>query len=81
MKKIAIVGSCVTRDMFNTKFIADYKEYFNIVAEHFQSSIMSLISSSAKFPNFNLNDYTPHEINWLKKEFSKSVWSELENSK
>lgn len=25
MKKIAIVGSCVTRDMFNTKFIAVIK--------------------------------------------------------
>ncbi|WP_342354450.1 DUF6270 domain-containing protein [Listeria grandensis] len=43
-KKIAIVGSCLSRDNFNTTFNPDYKDVFECVLHQHQCSFLSLMS-------------------------------------
>ncbi len=42
--KIAIVGSCLTRDNFNTTFNPDYKKFVECVLHQHQCSFLSLMS-------------------------------------
>lgn len=41
---VAIFGSCVTRNSFNTKFNKGYKKFFKVVATQYQTTILSLMS-------------------------------------
>ncbi|MCW4359751.1 hypothetical protein K3L72_18460 [Bacillus altitudinis] len=43
-KTIAVLGSCVSRDNFNSIFNPNHKQFFNCVLYHHQSSILSLMS-------------------------------------
>lgn len=49
VKNIAILGSCVTRDNFNSLFNKNYKMFFDVVAYHHQSSVLSLMSKPLPF--------------------------------
>jgi len=40
--RIAVIGSCVSRDIFNRSFIPSYKEEFELVSDVYQSSLPSL---------------------------------------
>ncbi|PTI83707.1 hypothetical protein BU071_12540, partial [Mammaliicoccus vitulinus] len=42
--KIATIGSCVTRDNFNTKFNPNYKGFLQVVDHQNQTAIPSLMS-------------------------------------
>ncbi|KAA8446797.1 DUF6270 domain-containing protein [Weissella paramesenteroides] len=43
--KIAIIGSCVSRDNFNSMFIPNYKRYYDCVFHQNQMSMISLMSN------------------------------------
>lgn len=45
--KLGVVGVCVTRDVFNRKYVKDYFEYYECVKTIFQSSIISVMSKPA----------------------------------
>lgn len=40
--RVAVVGSCVSRDAFNSSFVPDYKSRVNLVGSVYQSSMPSL---------------------------------------
>lgn len=40
--RVAVIGSCVTRDNFNSNFSSEYKDKVNLVAESYQCSFPSL---------------------------------------
>lgn len=42
--KIATIGSCITRDNFNTKINPNYKKFFNVIAHQNQTTMLSLMS-------------------------------------
>lgn len=44
VKTVAILGSCVSRDIFNRKFIPDYKEHFKLLSYAHQPSMISIMS-------------------------------------
>lgn len=44
--RVAIIGSCVSRDNFNSEFSPDYKDKVNLVADAYQSSLPSLARTS-----------------------------------
>ena len=41
--KIAILGSCISRDVFNSHFVQNYKDYFELTADAQRTSIISLL--------------------------------------
>lgn len=47
--KIATIGSCVTRDNFNSNINPYYKKFFNVVAHQNQTSIPSLMSEKVHY--------------------------------
>ncbi|GGE54809.1 hypothetical protein GCM10011391_37230 [Pullulanibacillus camelliae] len=44
MKKVAVFGACPSRDIFNSKFIKNYKNLYECVATIWQTSIISFMS-------------------------------------
>ena len=52
---VSVLGSCVTRDLFYSKVISDYKSYFKLITYQGRSSLISLMSKPV---NFNENDFS-----------------------
>lgn len=42
--RVALLGSCVTRDVFNSKFNPNYKDFFQVVADQQHMSMISVMS-------------------------------------
>ncbi|RIL89013.1 hypothetical protein BUY80_15140, partial [Staphylococcus equorum] len=76
--KIATIGSCITRDNFNTKFNPNYKSYFDVIAHQNQTTLPSLMSNELEL---NVNkaflDKSPYVQSLLYKEDSKEFLSIL----
>ncbi|MBW9204497.1 hypothetical protein KV097_00960 [Mumia sp. zg.B17] len=53
---VAIFGSCITRDAFNSRFNPDYKRHYTCVLMQNQSSLISLMSQPVDLAE---DDYTP----------------------
>lgn len=59
---ISIIGSCQSRDLFNSKFVANYKELFQVQSYYTMTSMLSVMSKPVKY-NFRklvtsgLSDY------------------------
>ncbi|OOR22145.1 DUF6270 domain-containing protein [Bacillus cereus] len=81
-KKIAILGSCVSRDNFNSLFNPNYKLFFEVNAYHHQSSILSLMSEPLPFEEdeqiLKLGDFGKWH---LKTELNKEFLNHLANKK
>ncbi|MET3961447.1 hypothetical protein ABIE44_001381 [Marmoricola sp. OAE513] len=43
-RSVAVCGSCITRDNFNSRFNADYRRWYSVVAQSNQSSMIALMS-------------------------------------
>lgn len=71
--KIGIIGACITRDAFVTKFVPNYKEYYNVVNTTFQTSFISLMSGRIELSKEYAKDYCTKEYNKdrLKEELEK----------
>ncbi|MEP9851093.1 accessory Sec system protein Asp2 [Staphylococcus aureus] len=76
--KIATIGSCITRDNFNTKFNPNYKRYFDVVAHQNQTTLPSLMSSKLELNvNQSFLEKSPYVQGLLYKEYSKEFLSIL----
>lgn len=70
--KIATVGSCVTRDNFNTKFNPNYKMFFDLVLHQHQVALPSLMSKNIPYIADSTVDKLPDFGKWhLKTECNK----------
>lgn len=47
--KVAVVGSCATRDGFNSQFVPNYKDFFKCVVSQNQMSMISLMADPIPF--------------------------------
>lgn len=47
--KVATLGSCVTRDPFNSLFNPNYKDFYQLSVNQFHTSIVSLMSKPIKY--------------------------------
>jgi Family of unknown function (DUF6270) len=75
--RVAVLGCCVTRDNFNTKFNPDYKTYYECTLLQNQTSIISLMGNAIEFPSdeiIGLNDYDLWNV---KTDFEKSFLQNL----
>lgn len=70
---MAVLGSCVSRDLFNSKFNRNYKEFYNCVLTQNQTSIISLMSTPVAYssnPEDGLSAYQEWNVRSdLSKEF------------
>lgn len=80
--KIATIGSCVTRDNFNSNFNPHYKDYFELVAHQHQSSIISMMSNKTSFTKTSdFSDATAYRKRHITNEFNKSFINEIKDKK
>ncbi len=69
---VATLGSCLTRDNFNSLFNPNYKEFYNCILHQHQTSIISLMSSPIPFNEAKIDNQTNSSDVWhLKTEFTK----------
>lgn len=54
--KVAVFGSCVTRDVFNRRFVPDYQDLFDCVALSNQVSLMSIVDDPLAVPDDALQE-------------------------
>ena len=67
--KIAIYGSCISRDLFNSHFVPDYKEFFEVAADVQRTTMISLMQNPLEIDK-NLIDILPHNTkNNVSKKF------------
>lgn len=82
MIKIATIGSCVTRDNFNTKFNPNYKGFFQVIAHQNQTTIPSLMSEKiALNVNNEFLEKAPYVQGLLNKEFNKEFLEKIKDEK
>lgn len=58
---IAVVGVCISRDPFNSRYETGYKEIYNVTSTVFQHSIISLMSKVCDIPQELLKDTCSNE--------------------
>lgn len=75
--KVAAIGSCVTRDNFNSKFISDYKDHYEIIYYQHQISIVSLMAEPIPYLQTDINNIKTHEQRHLETELSKSFFNTM----
>lgn len=69
LTRVAIVGSCCTRDAFNSLFVPDYKEHFQVVYEAFQPSFLAIMEppvahnpASFRLPSDDYQAWSHHAV-------------------
>lgn len=77
MLKVAVLGSCVSRDNFNSKFIPDYKKYATCVLHQNQMSMISLNSDPIPFDEKLIDNLSPFDTRHFTTELNKRFFSEM----
>ncbi|WP_380965428.1 DUF6270 domain-containing protein [Scopulibacillus cellulosilyticus] len=78
--KVGVIGSCVSRDVFNSKFINNYKDIYECVSTAWQSSIISFVSNPVPALPNNLNlevIKTKHRQNTVLRDLTKPYRDEM----
>jgi hypothetical protein len=81
--RIAVLGSCYSRNMFNTSdyFNPDYKDIYKVVFTQFHSSVISAVSSPVKLTSVNEKQISESQLQYVKRDFQKSIFNELYKAK
>ncbi|EFN5226493.1 glycosyltransferase family 61 protein [Escherichia coli] len=76
-QKVTVVGSCVSRDCFNSKFNPDWRKYFDCNVSAQQNSIISLVSKPYihELDLENLSEWEKREVIY---ESKRQFWVDLE---
>jgi hypothetical protein len=75
--RVAVLGSCITRDNFNSRFNPDYKRAFECVLMQNQSSIVSLMSDSPGVPEEQIAVGTEYDRWNVRTDLSKQFLEEV----
>lgn len=75
--KVAVLGSCATRDNFNSKFNPNYKEFYECILTQNQTSLISLMSSPLNYTENDIGDLTEYDRWNVEMDFSKSFLTDL----
>lgn len=78
MFNVSVYGSCVSRDIFNSRIVPDYKEHFHLVCDQQHVSLISLMSPSIDVDTENIEgDVSPFYIEVFKQDMDKSYLKKL----
>ena len=79
--RLAVLGACCTRDVFNSEFVPNWRDDFYVVLNRFQPNFISLMSKPIPFNRNMLFDYRSNtdDLNFgrLVDEFDKSTLNHL----
>lgn len=80
---ISIIGSCQSRDIFNSKFIPEYKDYFKVYSYYSMTSMLSLMSEPIGYRYTRLmnSDFKDCLVEHWFQEFEKTLLKSLESKK
>ncbi|MGP5588398.1 DUF6270 domain-containing protein [Glutamicibacter ardleyensis] len=78
-KSVAVIGSCVSRDLFNSRLSPGWKDYMNLGPEFYQMSMISLMASPVAFDENDFLDLSRHDFLATKNDFSKSFLDEIKS--
>ncbi|WP_079506711.1 DUF6270 domain-containing protein [Mesobacillus jeotgali] len=70
-KNVSVLGSCATRDNFNSKFNENYKEFYECILTQNQTSIISLMSEKIGFSEEDLGDLEEYTKWNVRTDFNK----------
>ena len=76
---VGIIGSCVSRDNFNSKFNAGYTRLFNCKLNINHITFPSLVSGKIEFNEEDINLENPIELKAVKRELSRSYMQEIKD--
>lgn len=74
---VGVFGSCVTRDLFNSKFCPNYKQYFKVVTDSQRSTIISFMADPVQIDFEDIKIDNPVSMRLLKEDFLKNKRFEL----
>lgn len=75
--RVAVLGSCVSRDLFNSRFNPHYKDLFECVALSNQVSLISLMSPAVDVPAGLMTELDDHARREVTTEVTRSFLDEL----
>lgn len=74
---VAVMGSCITRDNFNTRFNPGYKRWFECVQLQNQSSLISVMAEPVEATWEPTKEFQPEGLRRIASEFDKSFLADL----
>lgn len=74
---VAILGSCISRDSFNTRFNPSYKDTWSCVLIQNQSSIISIMSDPVELTDRDLGDISAYNKREVLSDTSKSFLQQV----
>ena len=77
---VGIIGSCVSRDNFNSKFNAGYTRLFNCKLTITHITFASLVSGKIDFKEEDIDLENPADAYLTIRELSRSYMEEIQNS-
>lgn len=86
VSRMAVLGSCATRDIFNSQINPNYKDHFKLITASERTSIISLMSNPVNIWDLDsLNTYSGEDLDYfgtktLKRDFTKEFLLELKNN-
>lgn len=80
LPRIAVIGSCVSRDVFNSRFTSDYKDYIEVTDTLYQSALPSIVRDQDIDRDLP-DDVRPNFISVLKRELLGEKLARLAASK
>lgn len=80
--KLAVLGSCFSRNAFNSKayFNPDYKQYYSCDYTQFHSSLISLTSREVPIEVDELEDLNEQNKEFVRSDFQKDFFQKLEDA-
>ncbi|GAA1358219.1 hypothetical protein GCM10009596_10860 [Arthrobacter rhombi] len=74
---VGVVGSCVSRDPFNSRLVPQWKQYFDFHGQQYQTSFASFMADPLRVPNDTFADLDKHSATATLRDFHKSYLEEL----
>lgn len=71
LENVDIIGSCVSRDIFNSRIIPKWRNNFSLGNQAFQSSLISLVSDARSLEPEKLKDLDKHDFQNVIQDFAK----------
>lgn len=83
MKTISVVGSCQSRDVFNSKFVENYKDYFEFYSYFTMTSMLTMMSDPIEYNYKNLlrAEFKEFMVEHWFQQFEKTLLRTLDSKK
>lgn len=70
-KSVAIIGSCVSRDLFNSRLNASWKDGYQLTGTHYQMSFVSLMANTLEIPDVLREELNDHDYRCTAADYAK----------